>query len=137
MINTRTCTFKICTISIHSSSYGQKCDRMPFFLRSWKKRIAECLSNDSPATDSGVVKLGDQPHGISISQRKCNSKKNSSMSDVTLSSRSICSAIGISTSGVSISSLNDTKSRFVAVCLITLMTELTLLSSALTGALKK
>ena len=82
--------------------------------------------------------LSPQPQYISTSQRKCSSKKNSSTRRAISGLRSSSIAIGISTSGVSMASLNDTKSSGVAISQSILSGDKSLSSvPGETGALKK
>ena len=72
--------------------------------------MAEMRSSLRPLVDSGT---GPQ-HPFNRGQLKCSSKKNSSISSAMSGLFIMSRAIGTSTSGVSISSLNATKSSRVA-----------------------
>lgn len=92
----------------------------PFLLKSWKNSITLGRSKVSPKKFFGI--RVPHPHLLMISQRKWNSKKNSSTKLVTSGCCSRSKAAWISINGVSMSSFNDTKSSGRAKFLMKLIT---------------
>lgn len=86
-----------------------------------KARACPIRSSSSPHTCTSLVNF---QHANSDIYRKCNSKKNSSTREDKAGSLRSDRAIGISTSGLSMSSLNATKSSGRAMDLISRIGEL-------------